>query len=176
MTLKSEEMNELQEICNKNTQNSIITIGVILGFDVVLGLEILSEINTYATFTVNFNLNLGMACVVSSMIFGIITIVYYQINISSTYYKYYTCREFTEEIHEKELIKTINLNGYSGILSIFIIVLFFVAFLSLLLKNESIILVLISIFSIIFIVIFYTMFEMKKNMNLYNKYKKELNM
>jgi len=165
MTLKSEEMTELQGFCNKNLQYNIILIGVILGFDVLLGLEIISSSSTNSMFNES---SIGILFVLISMIIGFYSIIHYQSVSMNMYQEYIFCRSLSEEIGEDSILKIIDRNKRLTCLSIYTVFTFLLAFFSFLLKDYGYLFLIISII-LILIVLYYT----RKNLNKKILFKKD---
>ncbi|MDY0224041.1 MAG: hypothetical protein RBR05_01410 [Candidatus Methanomethylophilaceae archaeon] len=165
MTLKSEEMNELQGFCNKNLQYNIILIGVILGFDVLLGLEIISSSSTNSMLNES---SMGILFVLISIIIGFYSIIRYQSVSMNMYQEYLFCKSFSEEIYENSILKIVDRNKRLTCLSIYTVFTFLLAFLSFLLKDYGYLSLIISIIFIL-IVLYYTI----KNLNKKILFKKD---
>jgi len=144
-------LSNIQEFCNRNSQYNITLIGVILGFDVVLGMGIISNSLTNST---SYLQSTGLGYALFSMVIGICSIIYYQTVSMNISQEYISCKFFSKEIGEDLIQKIIIRDKGLAYMSIYTVFLFFLAFFSFVFKDYQLIYIIISAILLILIYIY----------------------
>jgi hypothetical protein len=148
------KIEEIINIVDKKYEQNITLIGIIIGFDVILGLEIVSSGELHN----NENLIWGTILILLSIVSGIYTILINEIKSMTAHKEYYLQKCASIDIRQNELEKSLLKNTMLSLIVIFTILSFFSAFLTYLLKEISPLVVLI----ITLIVIFLPLYLMRR--------------